>query len=52
MGKFCAMLTPSKRTRNTADYGLGTASEPYDAAKLDERFTWADQLVEDLRTLL
>jgi hypothetical protein len=41
-----------QKDRKYADYGLGTASEPYDTAKFEERLAWADRLVEDLRTLL
>lgn len=41
-----------QKDRKYADYGLGTDSEPYHTAKVDERLAWADRLVEDLRTLL
>jgi hypothetical protein len=41
-----------QKDRKYADYGLGTDSEPYHTAKVDERLAWADRLVEDLKTLL
>ncbi len=41
-----------QRDRKYADYGYGTIPEPYDVRKADERLSWANHLVEDLRTLL
>jgi hypothetical protein len=38
--------------RKHADYGFGIVPEPYTVATVDERLTWADRLVEDLKTLL
>jgi len=41
-----------QRDRKRADYGFGIVPEPYDVATVDEHLTWADLLVEDLKTLL
>jgi hypothetical protein len=41
-----------QKDRKRADYGYGTIPEPYDIITADERLSWANQLVEDLRTLL
>jgi hypothetical protein len=41
-----------QRDRKRADYGFGIIPEPYDVATIDEHLTWADRLVEDLKTLL
>jgi hypothetical protein len=41
-----------QKDRKYADYGYGTIPEPYDVETTDERLTWANRLVEDLRTLL
>ena len=41
-----------QKDRKYADYGHGTVPEPYDVPTADERLTWANLLVEDLRTLL
>lgn len=38
--------------RKYADYGHGTAPEPYDVPTVDERLAWAIRLVEDLKTLI
>jgi hypothetical protein len=38
--------------RITADYGYIEELEPYDAGKTDARLAWADDVIEDLRTLL
>ncbi len=41
-----------QKDRKYADYGHGAAPEPYDVSTVDERLTWANRLVEDLKTLL
>jgi hypothetical protein len=41
-----------QRDRKYADYGYVTVLEPYDVAAADERLDWANQLLEDLRSLL
>jgi hypothetical protein len=41
-----------QKDRKYADYGHGTAPEPYDVPIVDERLAWANRLVEDLKTLL
>jgi hypothetical protein len=41
-----------QKDRKYADYGRGTAPEPYDVSTVDEHLTWANRLVEDLKTLL
>jgi hypothetical protein len=41
-----------QRDRKYADYGYGTIPEPYDAPTADQRLSWANHLIEDLRTLL
>jgi hypothetical protein len=38
--------------RKRADYGYGAVPEPYDVMIVNERLAWANQLIEDLRTLL
>jgi hypothetical protein len=38
--------------RKDADYGFGAEPEPYDAVTIDERLSWANHLIEDLKTLL
>ena len=38
--------------RKRADYGYATVPEPYDRFIVDERLRCANQLVEDLKTLL
>jgi hypothetical protein len=38
--------------RKRADYGFGIVPEPYAVGTVNERLTWADHLVEDLKTLL
>lgn len=41
-----------QQDRKFADYGHGTTPEPYDAARADQRWEWANRLIEDLKTLL
>jgi hypothetical protein len=41
-----------QKDRKYADYGFGTVTEPYGVSIADERLSWANHLLEDLRTLL
>jgi hypothetical protein len=41
-----------QRDRKYADYGYGKVPEPYDVKTADERLSWANHLLADLRTLL
>lgn len=41
-----------QKDRKYADYGYSSVPEPYDAAKADQRLTWANRIIEDLQTLL
>lgn len=41
-----------RNIRVMADYGYTEQLEPYDADETDAHLVWANQLIEDLRTLL
>lgn len=41
-----------QKDRKYADYGYGTVPEPYSVTTADERLSWANTLIEDLKTLL